>query len=55
MKLGDNAFRYTTSFAMSNLISLVCIEFGQECFGGDSYHGGGATSFSLNSGIERMK
>ena len=38
---------------MSNLTSLQSIEFGGECFGGK--YGGGVSSFSLNSGIERMK
>ena len=46
VKLGDYAFRYTGSFAMSNLTSLQSIEFGQWCFGGDNYNGG-ASSFSL--------
>ena len=36
---------------MSNLTSLVSIEFGQYCFGGDEY-GGGASSFSLIGIIE---
>ncbi|KAK8793284.1 hypothetical protein WA588_006251, partial [Blastocystis sp. NMH] len=44
--MGDYAFQYTKSFAMSNLTSLQSIEFGQWCFGGD-YNGGGASSFSL--------
>ena len=52
VKLGDRAFQHTGSFKMSNLTSLQSIEFGYECFGGDSYNGGGASSFSLNSGIE---
>ena len=40
----------TKSFAMSNLTSLVSIEFGQGCFGGYDYYDriyGGASSFSL--------
>ena len=53
VKLGDWAFEYTESFAMSNLTSLVSIEVGQRCFGGD--YNGGASSFSLIGKIERMK
>ena len=45
VKLGDNAFGNTRSFAMSNLTSLVSIEFGGYCF----YR---ATSFSLIGIIE---
>ena len=47
VKLGDEAFQYTISFAMSNLTSLVSIEFGQRCF----YW---ASSFSLIGRIEWM-
>ena len=54
VKLGDYAFRYTETFAMSNLTSLVSIEIGQVCFGG-YYDGEGASSFSLIGIIERMK
>ena len=54
VKLGNWAFRYTKSFAMSNLNSLQSIEFGNSCFGGDDYSGGGASSFSLIGIIERM-
>ena len=53
VKLGNEAFRYTGSFTMSNLTSLQSIEFGQYCFGG--YNSGGATSFSLIGIIEWMK
>ena len=55
MKLDDKAFTNTESFAMSNLTSLQSIEFGQWCFGGDGYYGGGASSFSLIGIIKRMK
>ena len=48
VKLGDNAFRRTRSFAMSNLTSLQSIEFGQNCFNG-------ASSFSFIGLIEWMK
>ena len=54
VKLGDNAFGNTRSFAMSNLTSLVSIEVGQRCFGGYNYNGG-ASSFSLIGIIEWMK
>jgi len=47
VKLGDYAFRYTASFAMSNLVSLQSIEFGVECFNG-------ANAFSLIGMIERV-
>ncbi|KAK8802927.1 hypothetical protein WA588_002087, partial [Blastocystis sp. NMH] len=47
VKLGNEAFRRTRPFAMSNLTSLVSIEFGQWCFGGSDIYGGGASSFSL--------
>ena len=44
-----NAFQYAKSFEMSNLTSLVSIEFGKWCFGGyNGYGTGGAASlFSL--------
>ena len=48
VKLGDEAFRNTELFAMSNLTSLQSIEFGQGCFIS-------APSFSLIGIIERMK
>ena len=51
VKLGYSAFRYTESFAMSNLTSLQSIEFGQRCFGGN-WNEGGASSFSLIGIIE---
>ena len=54
VKLGNEAFRYTKSFAMSNLTSLVSIDIGQWCFGGDNRNEG-ASSFSLIGIIERMK
>ena len=37
---------------MSNLTSLVSIEFGQWCFSGDYWGNGGASSFSLIGIIE---
>ena len=52
VKLGGGAFRYTRSFAISNLTSIVSIEFGAWCFGG--YNSGGASSLSLIGIIERM-
>ena len=55
VKLGNEAFRRTRPFAMSNLTSLVSIEFGQWCFGGSDIYGGGASSFSLIGMIEWMK
>ena len=55
VKLGDEAFYYTGSFAMSNLTSLQSIEFGQYCFGGNYYGSGGASSFSLIGIIEWME
>ena len=48
VKLGNGAFENTESFGMSNLTSLVSIEFGQYCF----YS---ASSFSLIGIIEWMK
>ena len=45
VKLGDYAFSSTGSFAMSNLTSLVSIEFGVDCFNS-------ASSFSLIGIIE---
>ena len=45
MKLGDNAFKNTESFELSNLTSLVSIEFGQSCFNG-------AKTFSLIGSVE---
>ena len=47
VKLGGGAFRFTKSFAMSNLTSLQSIEFGGSCFSS-------ATSFSLIGIIEWM-
>ena len=52
MKLGNEAFRKTESFAMSNLTSLQSVEFGQYCFSGDYIGRGGASSFSLIGIIE---
>ena len=48
VKLGNEAFQYTESFAMSNLTSLVSTEFGKYCFVS-------ASSFSLTGIIEWMK
>ena len=48
VKLGNSAFENTRSFAISNLTSLVSIEFGQWCFKS-------ASLFSLTGIIERMK
>ena len=48
VKLGNGAFRYTGSFAMSNLPSLQSIEFGNECFNS-------ASSFLLIGIIDWMK
>ena len=50
--MGNYAFRYTESFAMSNLTSLQSIEIGQRCFSGDYYGSGRASSFSLIGIIE---
>ena len=55
VKLSDKAFSIATSFEMSNLTSLVSIEFGQWCFGGDYNNGGRVSSFSLIGIIEWMK
>ena len=45
MAFGDYAFRYTKSFAMSNLTSLQSIDIGGDCFRG-------ASSFSLIGIVE---
>ena len=49
--LGNEAFRNTPSFVMTNLTSLESIEFGNYCFGGyynaNWDYNNGASSFSL--------
>ena len=55
VKLGDSAFSYTGSFAMSNLTSLQSINFGGSCFGGYKDYAGGASSFSLIGIVEWTK
>ena len=58
VRLGNEAFRLTTSIQLSNLASLQSLNIGQWCFGGyfNGYnHNGGVPSFSLIGRIDNGK